>query len=322
MDRVLAFSYPVTFPDNQFSIVGSSDATKTIKFEVDAQSAGADLTLNTGAQTADRSLTVPVLTADATLMVLSETQTVTGVKTFNAGAVATTVRITGTATGSNWSGRVVVGGPTSVFLMGQYDDQAWLGAHNAALNAWADFYINPDTNGATSVYIGEFPNAAPILRINNADGIVTVGAGGSLVLAKTTGTTLTVSSTTNSTSKDTGAIVSEGGFATEKNIIGAMGRGTGVTSTATAAGTTTLTATSTEVQTFTGTTTQTVQFPAANLFGAGIAVLFTINNQSTGTVTPTRAGADTFQGGGTTDPVLAGASMRYASNGVSVWLKT
>lgn len=94
-----------------------------------------------------------------------------------------------------------------------------------------------------------------------------------------------------------------------------------VASTVTAAATTTLTVSSAEVQTFTGATTQTVQFPAANLHGAGVPVVFCINNQSSGTVTPTRAGADTFQGGGTTDPVLAGATQWYASDSVSVWLK-
>ncbi len=128
--------------------------------------------------------------------------------------------------------------------------------------------------------------------------------------------------TTNSTSITTGANINAGGSAIAKNIIHAQGRGAGVTSTVTAAATQTLTATSTEVQTYTGSTAgQVIQFPAANLFGAGIAVLFTINNQSTQTVTPTRAGADTFQGGGTTDPVLAGASMDYKSDGVSKWLK-
>ncbi len=115
--------------------------------------------------------------------------------------------------------------------------------------------------------------------------------------------------------------VAGGALTIARPFISSKSSGRGVTSTATAAGTTTLTVASTEIQTFTGVTTQTVQFPAANLFGAGIAVLFTINNQSSGIITPTRAGADTFQGGGTTDPVAAGASQDYASDGVSVWLK-
>ncbi len=96
----------------------------------------------------------------------------------------------------------------------------------------------------------------------------------------------------------------------------------GVTSNATVSGTITLTVSSTNIQTFTGSTAGTVvQFPAANLLGAGISVEFTVNNQSSVSVTPTRAGSDTFQGGGTTDTVTAGTTTRYASDGVSVWMK-
>lgn len=133
---------------------------------------------------------------------------------------------------------------------------------------------------------------------------------------------LTLVPTTDTTATSAAALLVAGGAAIKKNLLHAQGRGAGITSTATVAGTVTLTSTSTEIQTFTGSTAGTViQFPAANLFGAGIAVLYTINNQSSVTVTPTRAGGDTFQGGGTTDPVLAGASTRYASDGSSKWLK-
>lgn len=131
----------------------------------------------------------------------------------------------------------------------------------------------------------------------------------------------TFQSTTDATSSSTGAVQNSGGQNIAKNLIHRQGRGAGITRTATAAATTTLTSTSTEYQEFTGATTQIVQFPAANLFGAGIAVIYVINNQSTNTVTPTRAGSDTFAGGGTTDPVVAGACTRYASDGISVWLK-
>ncbi len=110
-------------------------------------------------------------------------------------------------------------------------------------------------------------------------------------------------------------------FYCAKQAVISKGLGLGVTSTATAAATTTLDINSTMLQTFTGATTQTVVFPAASLFGAGIAVVFAINNQSSGNLTPTRAGADTFQGGGTTDTVGPGSTTWYASDGVSVWLK-
>lgn len=87
------------------------------------------------------------------------------------------MRVRGTATGTNWSGLTVFGGPTSVFLMGQYNNQAWLGAHNAALNAWAPFYINPD--GAEDLYLGDSDGITatntPIVTIRNSNGRVGIG---------------------------------------------------------------------------------------------------------------------------------------------------
>lgn len=68
--------------DSGFFVIGSSDPTKRLNFEVDAQSTGDTLTIDAGAQTDSRTLTVPVLTGNATLMVLSEAQTVTGNKSF------------------------------------------------------------------------------------------------------------------------------------------------------------------------------------------------------------------------------------------------
>lgn len=127
---------------------------------------------------------------------------------------------------------------------------------------------------------------------------------------------------TEATAIGTAADVFAGGVSIAKTLISANGRGAGITSTVTAASTTTLTISSDEVQTWTGSTAgKVIQFPAANLMGAGVAVLYSINNQSSVTVTPTRAGSDTYQGGATTDPVLAGASQSYKSDGVSVWLK-
>ncbi len=43
-----------------------------------------------------------------------------------------------------WRGRVVAGGPKNAVVMGEFNDKAWLGGHNAALNAWSDLIINAD----------------------------------------------------------------------------------------------------------------------------------------------------------------------------------
>jgi hypothetical protein len=93
----------------------------------------------------------------------------------NASATAISLRTYGTNTGNKWSGRIVAGGTNVAFLMGEYNAMAWLGAHNAALNAWSDFYINPDgTNklflGGNGGYVG-----GPIMTIDNNTGRVGIG---------------------------------------------------------------------------------------------------------------------------------------------------
>lgn len=71
-------------------------------------------------------------------------------------------------TSGGWSGRVVAGGTTNVFLLGEYDSKAWLGAHNATLTAWAPFYINPD--GPQTLYLGAINSSqftGPIITVAN-----------------------------------------------------------------------------------------------------------------------------------------------------------
>ena len=80
------------------------------------------------------------------------------------------LRVTGGGSSiKTWKGRIVAGGGTTVFLMGEYNNQAWLGAHNAALSAWNDFYINPD--GPSKCYIGGFGGVA-LVTFDNAIGKV------------------------------------------------------------------------------------------------------------------------------------------------------
>jgi hypothetical protein len=108
----------------------------------------------------------------------------------------------GSSATNTWRGRMTVGGDTCRFLMGEINGQAWLGAHNAALNAWNDFYINPD--GTAKVGIGDLGGgsgnvAVPILSIDNANGLSTFG--GPLALTKTiTATGTTGAQTINKTS--------------------------------------------------------------------------------------------------------------------------
>lgn len=213
-----------------------------------------------------------------------------------------------------------IGGPT-IGMRLQSTTAAWQAAIRNTANFSGGLLIK-STNG-TSVNglkcVDELNNPI-IVQLANGRVLFATATDDTVNTIQVNGT-IKLSGTTDATTSSSGTVISSGGGAFAKTLIHAKGRGAGVTSNATVSGTITLTSTSAEIQTFTGSTAGTVvQFPAANLFGAGIAVLYAINNQSTQPVTPTRAGADTFQGGGATDTVAAGASKIYASDGVSKWL--
>lgn len=87
-----------------------------------------------------------------------------------------------------------------------------------ALRSADDFYVDYD-----------FSNAGGILNFRSQSAGVTTGtlnAAGVFTLPAATGNTLVVSSTNDSTSKDTGSIVTEGGFAAEKTIVAGTGLST------------------------------------------------------------------------------------------------
>ncbi len=90
--------------------------------------------------------------------------------------IALYVRDTGSSA-STWKGRIVAGGDNVAFLMGEYNSQAWLGGHNAALNAWAPLRINPD--GTSDLYLGNLNSGgaglSPIITLQNSNGRVGIG---------------------------------------------------------------------------------------------------------------------------------------------------
>lgn len=139
------------------------------------------------------------------------------------------------------------------------------------------------------------------LTVNAASGAVAFGA------------------TTASTSTTTGALVVGGGAGVAGTLVSGGGQGWGVTSVTTAAGTTTIAAASTGVQIFVGSSTQTVQLPAANVFGSGVAPVYTIINRSTQAITLQRAGSDLIEGG-VTYSLPAGGRVVVMSDSSSVWL--
>lgn len=271
--------------DSLFRVFGSSDSTKKFAVEADAQGTGLTTTLNVGAQTGSFSATLPVMPSSS-IFAMSAAALTSGRIPF-----ATTNGLLSDSSNLQWNGTNVVIGISNGLAFGT---ELFVGGGAATLATTGAAGITKATGG------GVFP----------------YDQSGSLILQSR------ISATTGRGSVFI-ATGSPGAFALYANesqtVVTTKGRGCGITSTATAAGTTTLTIASTEVQKFTGTTTQTIQFPAANLLGAGIGVRFVIDNHSTGIVTPTRAGSDTFKGGGTTYPVAGGATTVFVSDGVSVW---
>jgi hypothetical protein len=139
-----SFTSTLAVVDGNFTITGSSDATKTIKFEVDGQAAGADLVVSAGAQTADRTLSMPVLISNDTLSALNVAQTFTQANTFSATQTsfgttgqtvgATEMRINGGETNANDGARVSIWngvgsriqfGNKSAILGGAYDGKPY-----------------------------------------------------------------------------------------------------------------------------------------------------------------------------------------------------
>lgn len=188
-----------------------------------------------------------------------------------------------------------------------------LTAYNAGLTAVANLVLQVGPSGALgNVFIGSTTATMAGLGGLYVNGAVNIG--GALVV---TGLTA-LNSTTDTTGSGNGAVQNAGGLFNAKTLITAKGQGWGVTSTATATGTTALAATSTTVQVFTGSLNQTVTLPAANTFGAGIALVYVIKSRTSGSLVVTAAGADRIDGMATWG-VTAGSSITLVSDGVASW---
>lgn len=73
--------------DSTCQIVGSSDTSKSLAFQVDTQGSGFQLTIDVGAQAANRTLSVPVLGGNRTIALIDQTQTFSGIQTFSSAVV-------------------------------------------------------------------------------------------------------------------------------------------------------------------------------------------------------------------------------------------
>jgi hypothetical protein len=268
--------------------------------------------------------------------IFANIQTSTGLSTLSGGTITPRVQVWGNSSTTSSSGTIMVG----TYLNGTNGPTIFLAKSRAGTVGQNTVVTTGDTLGTISFQGADGTNyAAAATIIVTATG--TVGAAqipGNMVIqtASTAGTlttaitvdnaqkvaiakNITIGDTTNATTAATGADVNSGGLGVAKNIIAGFGMHEGVASTATAAGTTTLTATSLGVQIFTGATTQTVQLPAANLFGAGISVTYTLINRSSGSVSWQRAGSDTINGATSTVAVTSNTASTIYSDGVSAW---
>jgi hypothetical protein len=308
-------AFTALFKDSLFRIVGSGNSSKRLAFEVDGITAGTTRTWTAldadivvaGSASALTSGRVPFSTTGG-LLIDSANLTWTG--------SLLTLATTGSGNGTI---KVYTNAARNA-LVGRFNDSNSMGGFYVASSGEVFFGGNVDITGGNETYSRgtiapcKFGNPQGTTAISWEVDVAAAGTAGNTIswtraLCVTTGAALLVNTTTDD--------------AVHKLQVSGRIRTTGdahaTATTATAGGTTTLTATSSQIQQFTGTLGQTINLPAANAAGSGFAQYFCIINLSTAAVTPTRAGSDTFVGGGTTSSVAAGVTQWFASDGISVW---
>ena len=144
-----------------YYIVGNVDATKRLAFQVDTQSPATTLTIDTGAQTASRTMTHPVLAANGTYATLGA-QTFTGTQTI---AALTLITDTTDATTTTTAAHVVAGG----IAVGKR--LCLDGATGKTIK-----YANGTANGAVAVLFGAVGPTGS--TAGNAQGWIRIDVGG------------------------------------------------------------------------------------------------------------------------------------------------
>ncbi len=220
-----------TFPDNTIKIVGSADNTKALLFETDSQTAGTGLTINSGAQSGNWSITVPTLAAAGYFVSASGAPATDAVAVI--GYAHTGFASGGTSTAAYWAnaammtstnyaikqtaaGTVNVNVPTGGQINFSVNNTqiALLNTLNFSIGSALSTAFN-NTTASTSSSTGSITSAGGIGITNTTDSSSATNGGtittaGGVAIAKK----LYVGSSTNSTSSTTGALVlTAGGLA-------------------------------------------------------------------------------------------------------------
>lgn len=153
-----AFTSTLTVVDGNFTITGSSDATKTIKFEVDAQTTGDDLTINSGAQTDDRTATFPVLTGNSILALSNATLTATRIP------FATTNGILTDSASLTWDGTSLTANGVAIADTSGYGVVSLNGTVSPLASTVGMYGAGA---GDDNLYLNAAAGAAVQLRVNN-----------------------------------------------------------------------------------------------------------------------------------------------------------
>lgn len=249
--------------DSTFQICDNSDLTKTLAFQVGTQSSGFQLTIDVGAQAANRTLSVPVLGGADTIATRGTANTFTAANAFAAitctsltDSGLTSGRVPFASTGGliTDSANLTFDG-TGLLVLGAVNEQTLrcgsFGIQNYAVgNSW--FGENTYYNGSNFIYRNN--GDAGMVRWNSlawqfqaaaagvagatasfvtlswdTSSVLTVGAAaaGRINLPCTTGTTLALGSTQASTNTTTGAATIAGGL----GVAGAINGGSTITAT-------------------------------------------------------------------------------------------
>lgn len=200
-----AFSSTVTVIDGNFSILGNVDATKKLTFQVDTQATASTLTIDVGAQSASRTLLVPVLAGTDTLMTLGVNQTVTGILTLGTPLASTSggTGINNAGTITNASNTTITGGGT--IALGGFTLTVPATGTAALLTVANTFTLVNTFSNATSATTSQ---TGAIVQ-NSGAAATSVGIGQGNINA---GTLLRSAGTAPATAVDTGSIQTTGGY--------------------------------------------------------------------------------------------------------------